>query len=494
MPCLLAGIVGPNFVEFDVSCTDWRGIFTGTALARVRPADTAQVAACVAACAAAGVAVVPVGGNTGLCGAATPRGGEVVLALDRLSRIRDLDPASATMVAEAGVTLQAARAAAAAVGLDLPVSLASGGSAQIGGLVSTNAGGNATLRYGNMREQVLGLEVVLADGRVWQGLRRLRKDNTGLALRQLFVGAEGTLGVVTAACLRLVPTPAAHEVALAALPNVAACVALLTHVRQAEEAGLHAFEYLSGAALRMAVAQVPACADPFAQAHPAYVLIELAGADGPALRERLEALLAAALSEGCVLDAVVAASEAQRAALWRLREVQAEAQAHAGANVKNDVSVPIAAIPAFVADATRACAALVPGVRVVPFGHVGDGNVHFNLVAPEGTDAAGFQAQGEALMEAVSEVARGLEGSFSAEHGVGQLKCALLEAWRGGVELEMMRRVKDALDPDGVFNPGKVLRNAGAPDKAKRKAFFFEKKKQKAFASAVADSGPVRFD
>jgi FAD/FMN-containing dehydrogenase len=450
----LAAIVGPRHVAADVMCTDWRGLFSGRALAVVSPASTAEVAACVAACAAAGVPVVPLGGNTGLCGGATPRGGEVVIGLSRLNCVRALDPTDLVMVAEAGVTLEVARAAATAEGLALPVSLASGGTAQIGGLVATNAGGNSTLRYGNMREQVLGLEVVLADGQVWDGLRRLRKDNTGLALRQLFVGAEGTLGIITAACLRLVPAPAGREVALAAVPDAAAAVALLGRLRQADEAGLHAFEYLSGAALRMAVAEVPGCTDPFATAWPAYALVELAGPGGRAL---LQEGLAQAMADGVVQDAVIAASESQRAALWRLRESQTEAQTRAGANIKNDIAVPIARIPAFLDQATRACMGLVEGVRVVPFGHLGDGNIHFNLVAPESGDPGLFTAKAGVLMAAVSDVAHALEGSFSAEHGIGQAKIGLLAQWRGGVELDLMRRVKAALDPAGLFNPGKLF-------------------------------------
>jgi len=451
----LAGVVGAAHVAADVACTDWRGLFTGPARALVRPGSTAEVAACVAVCAAHGAAVVAMGGNTGLCGGATPLGGEVVIALGRLNRIRALKDVDCVLVVEAGVPLDAARAAAAGVGLELPLSLASGGSAQIGGLVSTNAGGNSTLRYGNMREQVLGLEVVLADGRVWNGLRRLRKDNTGYALRQLFVGAEGTLGIVTAACLRLVPAEPVREVAFVALPGVAQVIELLGRVRRAAGPALHAFEYLSGAALRMVVAEMAGCRDPFGAPAPAYALIELASGDAD-LRARLEGLLASAMEDGVASDAVVAGSQAQAAAFWRLREGQAAAQARAGANVKNDISVPIARIPDFVAAATAACRAILPDVRVVDFGHAGDGNIHFNLVEPVG-QAAAFVACSGALMEAVSGVARGLEGSFSAEHGVGQLKAGLLAEWRGGVELEMMRRVKGALDPAGLMNPGKVF-------------------------------------
>ncbi len=454
----LEGIVGPRFVEADAPCADWRRLFHGKALAVVQPSDTRQVAACVGACAAHGARVVPLGGNTGLCGGATPIGREVVISLARLNRLRDVDPVDMSLIAEAGVTLDAARAAAADCGVLLPISLASGGSAQIGGVVSTNAGGNSTLRFGNMREQVLGLEVVLADGRVWNGLRRLRKDNTGLPLRQLFIGAEGTLGIVTAACLRLVSAPRSREVALVVVPSVEAAVGLLDIARRADEAGLHAFEYMSGEALRMVVSMLPGGSAPFPAGAAGYVLMELTGPrHGPEVREVLEAVLAESQEIGLVSNALMARSESQRAGLWRLRELQSEAQARAGANVKNDISVPISRIPAFVADARRACLELVPGVRVVEFGHLGDGNIHFNLVQPEGADPAAFLARADALMAAVNEAARAHGGSFSAEHGVGQLKVRMLEAWRGEVEMDLMRRVKAALDPAGTFNPGKIL-------------------------------------
>jgi FAD/FMN-containing dehydrogenase len=458
-PAFLSGVLDRRHIltgaDAEPYCTDWRGLFHGTALAVLRPGTAAQVASCVAACAKAGIAVVPQGGNTGLCGGATPQDGQVVLSLSRLNAVRDLDPVDFTITLEAGVTLQAARMAADQAGLMLPLSLASGGSAQIGGLVATNAGGNATLRFGNMRELVLGLEVVLPDGRIWNGLRRLRKDNTGIALRQLFIGSEGTLGIVTACCLRLVPAPTQREVTLVAVPSARAALDLLGLMRRADEAALHAFEYISGAALRMVLAQME-CTDPFEKDWPDYVLIELAG-NRPGLRTTLNNALAAAIERDLACDAVVASSEAQRNALWRLRENQADAQARAGATVKNDISVPVSSVPALIENATHICEALVPGVQVVPFGHLGDGNIHFNLVAPAGSDPAAFLALGEALMQAVGEVARALDGSFSAEHGVGQLKRGLLQEWRGGVEMELMRRVKSALDPTGLLNPGKVL-------------------------------------
>ncbi len=458
----LAAAIGPAHVltgaEADAYRHDWRGIMEGAALAVLRPGDTEEVAACVRLCAEAGIAIVPQGGNTGLCGGATPADGEIVLSLARLNRVRDLDSTDMTVIAEAGVTLHAAREAASAAGMDLPLSISSAGSAQIGGILATNAGGSLTLRHGNARALVLGLEVVLADGSIWNGLRRLRKDNTGYALAPLFVGSEGTLGIITAACLRLVPASAAVEVAFAAVPTPEAALALLGHLKRADEGALTAFEYISGHAFRMLLDQIDGTADPLPSPSPHYVLAECSATrPGPATREMLEAALASAMEAGIITDAVIAASDSQRAALWRLREDQAEAQRRAGENVKNDISVPISAIPSFLRQAETACTALMPGLRIVPFGHLGDGNIHFNVVEPEGADPALFEASADAIMHAVSEVARALGGSFSAEHGIGQLKTGLLASWRGGVELDLMRRLKAAIDPRGILNPGKVL-------------------------------------
>jgi len=458
----LVGCVGPSHVlvgsDAAPFCTDWRGLFSGRALAVLRPADTAQVAACVALCAAQGVKVVPQGGNTGLCGGATPNDGQIVLCLGRLNRVRALDTTDMVLVAEAGMTLQAARAATAEAGLALPLSIGSEGTAQLGGVLATNAGGTATLRHGNARDLVLGLEAVLADGRLWNGLRRLRKDNTGYALRQLFVGSEGTLGIITAASLRLVPAARCVEVAFAAVASPEAALSVLDLLNRAGGAVLSAYEYISGPALQMALAHVEGLTVPLSAPAPHYVLIEFSAprADAPLLAQ-LEGVLAEAMERDLVTDAVLAASDTQRAALWRLRESQPEAQQRAGATVKNDISVPLSRIPALIEQAGAACRAVVPGVRIVPFGHLGDGNIHFNLVQPEGEDAALFLTQADALMHAVSEVARSLGGSFSAEHGIGQLKTGLLEEWRGGVELDMMRAIKQALDPLGTLNPGKVL-------------------------------------
>ena len=461
----LAGLLGPLGVltapaDMAPYGEDWRRLYRGRPLAVARPADTLEVAAVVRACMAAGVGVVPQGGNTSMVGGAAPAedGSEVVLSLARLNRVRAVDAVDLTLTVEAGVTLKAAQEAAAAAGCLLPLSIASEGTAQIGGILATNAGGNNTVRHGNARDLVLGLEVVLPDGEVWDGLRRLRKDNTGYCLRQLFVGAEGTLGVITAAVLKLAPALRALEVAFCAVPSCAAALALFGRFQAHDPAALQAFEYMSGQGVALVLRHIPGTALPLAAPAEHYVLVELATPrPGAGLREDLEAVLEAALAEGLVSDAAIAASTAQRAALWRLREEHAEAQKRAGANVKNDVSVPVSCVPELIARATAACRALLPGIQVVPFGHMGDGNIHFNLVQPADMDPAAFLARDHAIMDAVCAVVRALDGSFSAEHGVGKLKPYLMPAWRGGAELAAMRRIKAALDPLGLMNPGKLL-------------------------------------
>ncbi len=461
----LAAALGPGGMLTDPAdtapyATDWRGLYQGQTAAVLRPATTEAVAACVRLSAAARVPLVPQGGNTSMVGGAVPAedGSELVLSLSRLTRIRALDPLDLTLTLEAGVTLKAAQDEAAAAGCLLPLSIASEGTAEIGGVLATNAGGNNTLRYGNARERVLGLEVVLADGQVWDGLRSLRKDNTGYCLRQLFVGSEGTLGVITAAVLRLEPAPAERIAAFVSLPSPEAALALLARLQRHDAAALVAFEYMSAAGIALVLANIPGTRLPLAQPAPHYVLVELAASRPDAgLAASLSTVLAAAIEAGEVADATVSASEAQRLALWKLREEHSEAQLLAGASVKNDVSVPVPAIPELLARAAAAGAAIMPGVRVVPFGHLGDGNIHFNFVQPDGMATAVFLAAAEPLMAAVNEVVRDLGGSFSAEHGIGRLKPAMLAAWRAGPELALMRRIKAALDPDFLLNPGKVL-------------------------------------
>ena len=441
-------------------CEDWRGLYHGRALAVIRPADTEAVADAVRLCVRHGVRLVPQGGNTSMVGGAAvgEDGSEVILNLSRLNRIRGIDPVDMTLSVEAGVTLKAAQDAAAAAGCKLPLSIASEGSAQIGGVLATNAGGNNTVRYGNARDLLLGIEAVLPDGSVLHGMRRLRKDNTGYALRHLLVGSEGTLGVITAAILQLAPMPRTIEVALCGLPSPEAALALFTRFRAADPAAIQAFEFMSGDSMAMVTGLIDGAVLPLAEPAPDYVLIELATARAQAdLRTLLETVLAEALEDGTVLDAVVAESGAQRDAIWRLREEHSEAQKRAGGSVKNDVSVPVSRVPELIRLAGEACRALMPGIRVAPFGHLGDGNIHFNLVQPEAMPRAAFLARDHELMDAVCAVVRTLDGSFSAEHGVGRLKTYMMEDWRGGAELETMRRIKQALDPRGLFNPGKLL-------------------------------------
>jgi len=471
-PANLTGLIeslrarlGPNGVLTDPAdtapyCEDWRRLYRGRTPAVLRPATTAEVAEAVRLCAAHGVAIVPQGGNTSMVGGATVAEdwSQIVLTLSRMNRVRAIDPTDMTMEIEAGVTLKAAQEVAAEAECLLPLSISSEGSAQIGGVLATNAGGNNTVRYGNARDLVLGLEVVLPDGQVWNGLRRLHKDNTGYCLRQLFVGSEGTLGVITAAVLKLYPRPRETAVALCAVASPEAALHLFNRLQQHDAAAIQAFEYMSGPGLELVLKEIPGTVRPLAQPVAHYVLVELATPrEGADLRGALEQVLAAALEAGLLEDAVIAESGAQRAALWRLREEHSEAQKRAGASVKNDVSVPVSKVPELIRRATEACERLVPGIRCMPFGHLGDGNIHFNLVQPEGGDPNAFLARDHELMDAVNAVVRALDGSFSAEHGIGRLKPYMMPEWRGGAELELMRRIKAALDPKGLLSPGKLL-------------------------------------
>jgi FAD/FMN-containing dehydrogenase len=439
---------------------DWRKLYRGRTCAVARPATTQEMAEVVRLCAACGTPIVPQGGNTSMVGGAVPAedGSELILSTARLNRIRDLDLVDLTLTIESGVTLKAAQNAAAEAGCLLPLSISSEGTAQIGGVLAVNAGGNNTVRYGNARDLVLGLEVVLPDGTIWNGLRRLRKDNTGYCLRQLFVGSEGTLGIITASVLKLAPQPREIAVALCGVNSADDALALFSRVQAHDAASISAFELMSGLGMTFVLSNIPNATLPLSEPAPFYVLIELATPRvGAGLRGALEGLLETALDDGIILDAALAESEAQRAAIWRLREEHSEAQKREGASVKNDVSVPVSKVPAFIRKATAACEVLMPGVRVVPFGHMGDGNIHFNLEQPVGADPAWFLAQDHAIMDAVNEVVREFDGSFSAEHGIGKLKPYMMPDWRGGAELALMQRIKAALDPQGIMNPGKVL-------------------------------------
>jgi FAD/FMN-containing dehydrogenase len=446
--------------DTEAASEDWRHLYKGRTSAVVRPANTEDLAAVVRLCAAAGVPMVVQGGNTSMVGGAVPNedGSELVLSTARLNRVRDLDPVDMTITIEAGVTLKAAQLAAAERGCLLPLSISSEGTAQIGGVLAVNAGGNNTVRYGNARDLVLGLEAVLPDGSIWHGLRRLRKDNTGYCLRQLFVGSEGTLGVITAAVLKLVPQPKEVAVAFCAVDSAAAALELFARFQAYDVASISAFELMSGLGTSFVLKHIPNATLPLDKPAPFYVLVELATPRPNAgLRQALEEVLESALSDGIVTDAAIAESDAQRGAIWRLREEHSEAQKREGASVKNDVSVPVSKVPAFIEEATVACEALMPGIRAVPFGHMGDGNIHFNLEQPLDADPAWFLTQDHAIMDAVNEVVRKYDGSFSAEHGIGKLKPYMMPDWRGGAELALMRRIKDAIDPRGLMNPGKVL-------------------------------------
>jgi FAD/FMN-containing dehydrogenase len=461
----IRAIVGDRGILTDEADTapyaeDWRRLYQGHTKAVIRPGTTQELAAVVALCAESATAIVPQGGNTSMVGGAVPNedGSELILSTARLNRIRDIDRTDMTLTIEAGVTLKAAQLAAAEHGCLLPLSISSEGTAQIGGVLAVNAGGNNTVRYGNARDLVLGLEVVLPDGTIWNGLRRLRKDNTGYCLRQLFVGSEGTLGIITAAVLKLAPQPKEVAVALCGVASPEAALALFARFQAHDAASISAFELMSGLGMSFVLKHIPNTTMPLQTQAGFYVLVELASPRPNAgLRAMLELILEQALEDTIVQDAAIAESEAQLAAIWRLREEHSEAQKREGASIKNDVSVPVSKVPAFIHEATAACEALLPGVRVVPFGHMGDGNIHFNLEQPVGSQSAWFLAQDHAIMDAVNAVVRRYDGSFSAEHGIGKLKPYMMPDWRGGAELALMQRIKAAIDPAGIMNPGKVL-------------------------------------
>jgi len=437
-----------------------RGLYQGKAALLARPASIEQVSAVIATCNEYNVPVVPQGGNTSLVGAAVPddSGAAILLSVSRLNRIRDLDPSNDTITVEAGCVLANVQAAAEEAGRLFPLSLGSEGSCQIGGNLSTNAGGTAVLRYGNARELVLGLEVVLPTGEIWDGLRALRKDNTGYDLKQLFIGAEGTLGVITAAVLRLFPQPRDRVTSFVAVSDPAAAVELLTNIRANVGDAVVAFELISGFATGLAVAHIDGARNPVAGEHPWYVLVELASGQQPGpLREALEGVLSGAIEKGFVRDAAIASSGRQAKALWALREAVVEAQANEGASIKHDVSVPISKVPEFLARADMVVGAAMPGVRVCAFGHLGDGNIHYNLTQPKDMDSDKFLAQWMSMNRLVHAVVDAFDGSISAEHGIGQLKREEIREYKSEIELDLMRTLKSAFDPKGIMNPGKVV-------------------------------------
>lgn len=461
----IAEMVGPRGLVEEANeklpyLREQRGRYVGSTPFVVRPANTEEVAEVVRLCAEAEIPLVPQGGNTSLVGGSIPHeeGEEILLNLGRMNKIRALDAENFAVTVEAGCILQQIQQAAEDADRLFPLSLGAEGSCQIGGNLSTNAGGVQVLRYGNARDLVLGLEVVLPDGRIWNGLRSLRKDNTGYDLKHLFIGAEGTLGIITAAVLKLYARPREVVTAFAAVRDPAAAVALLGRCRAASGENVTSFELLPRIALDFACRHVEGCKDPLAEPHAWYVLIELFGgrAEG-GLREALEETLMAAYEDGLVSDASLAENEAQRKDFWHLREGVVEAQKFEGGSIKHDVSVPVSLVPQFIEEATKAVQEACPGIRPVAFGHVGDGNVHFNLSQPEQADTTAYLARWEELNQLVHDVVRRFDGSISAEHGIGRMKREENSRFKSPVELEMMRHVKQALDPKNLMNPGKLL-------------------------------------
>jgi FAD/FMN-containing dehydrogenase len=464
-PALLArfaAIVGEKYAITDPSVqeaylVEMRDLYHGRTPVVLRPGSVDEVAAILKLANETKTAVVPQGGNTGLVGGQIPLNGEVLLSLARLDKIREIDPVSNTMTVEAGVTLQRAREAAAEAGRLYPQLLPSEGTCTIGGNLSTNAGGTAAVAHGIARSHALGLEVVLADGRVLHDLNKLKKNNTGYDLKNLFIGAEGTLGIITAAVLRLVPRPRAVETAFAGVPSPQAAVDLLTLATQRTSDGVTSFELMAQSGVAAVVAHDAASRDPLAAQYPWYVLIELSSQAESGLRGVLEDILSEGHDKGLVLDATIADSVQQAKAFWRIREMFGEVQRHLGASVKHDISVPVAAIPAFIEQANAAVEKFIPGVRPLPFGHVGDGNIHYNVTQPDGADRNEFLARWDEVSAVVFAVVKKLGGSISAEHGVGVMKRDILPEYKDPVALDLMRTLKRTLDPNGILNPGKVL-------------------------------------
>jgi FAD/FMN-containing dehydrogenase len=444
--------IGPHAAE------PW-GAARGRSPLLLRPTTTAEVAALLEICHAEGVPVVPQGGNTGLVGAGVPdaSGRLAILSLGRLNRIRDIDPLNDTITVEAGCVLETVQQAAAEVNRLFPLSLGAQGSCQIGGNLSSNAGGINVLRYGMARTLVLGLEVVLADGRICDGLRALRKDNTGYDLKQLFIGAEGTLGVITAAVLRLLPRPRERQTAWLAVPSPRAAVALLGLVRERLGETVSSFELLAGGCVDLVLRYLPGARAPIARNAPWYVLAEVAWSLEGGLAAELERALEDGLRRGLILDGVIAKSEAERGALWALRENPTEAMAREGLVLRHDVAVPVSRVPELIELGAGVLAAAVPGVRIMPFGHLGDGNIHYNLLQPEQMSPDDFRTRTGEVQRLVFDVVAALGGSISAEHGIGRLKRAELAARKSPLELELMRALKALLDPKGILNPGAVL-------------------------------------
>jgi FAD/FMN-containing dehydrogenase len=457
-----AAIVGEKYAITDPQMqapylVEMRDMFRGRTPMVLRPASVAEVAEILKLANATATPIVPQGGNTGLVGGQTPLNSEIVLSLTRLDRIREVDPTSNTITCEAGVTLQRAREAAADVDRLYPQLLPSEGTCTIGGNLSTNAGGTAALAYGIARSHVLGIEVVLADGRILHDLNKLKKDNTGYDLKNLFIGAEGTLGVITAAVLRLVPRPRSVETAFVGVPSPEAALSLLTIAEESAGGGVTSYELMPREGLEIVLRYTAGCRDPLAATHPWYVLIELSSQGKSGLRQVMEDILAQGVEAGLVADAAIAESLEQVKAFWRIRENFGEAQRHAGGSIKHDISVPVAAVPAFLKEAQAAVVAVVPRARPLPFGHLGDGNIHYNVNQPIDADRDDYLKHWDAMNAAVFAVVKKYGGSISAEHGIGVLKRDVLPSVKDPVALDLMRNLKRLLDPKGILNPGKVL-------------------------------------
>ena len=457
-----AKIVGDKYAVTDQAALEpqlieGRGLYHGRTPMMLRPGNVNEVAAILKLATETGTPLVPQGGNTGLVGGQIPHDGEIIVSTTRLDKIREVDATSNTMTVESGVVLAKIQEAAAAADRLFPLSLGAEGSCTIGGNLSTNAGGTSAVAYGITRDLVIGLEVALPDGRIWNGLSKLKKDNTGYDLKNLFVGAEGTLGIITAATLKLFPRPRAVETAFAGIPSPRAALGLLNLARERAGGSVTSFELISRGVLDMALRHAHGVRDPLANVHPWYVLMELSSQSREGLRATLEDVLSSAAERSFVTDATIAASLDQAKAFWHLRFMLTESQKPEGGSIKHDISVPVAAVADFIADATKVCEAMVPGCRVVPFGHLGDGNIHFNVSQPIGADTAGFLAGWGAMNAEVDKVVMKYHGSFSAEHGIGKLKRETLKKVKDPVALEMMRAFKRTLDPKNILNPGKVL-------------------------------------
>ena len=464
-PALLArfaAIVGDKYAITDPGAqapylVELRGLYQGHTPVVLRPASVEEVSKVVKLANDTATPLVPQGGNTGLVGGQIPLHNEVVLSLNRLDRIREIDPTSNSLTCEAGVTLQRAREAAASADRLYPQLLPSEGTCTIGGNLSTNAGGTAAIAHGIARSHVLGIEVVLADGRVLNNLNKLKKDNTGYDLKNLFIGAEGTLGIITAAVLRLVPRPRSVETAFAGIESPEAALELLGIATERTSGGVTSFEIMTRAGIELVLEHGAGTRDPLAAPHPWYALIELSSQQRDGLRDSMEDILTQGMERGLVRDAAIADSIEQGKAFWRLRELFSEVQRHAGGSIKEDISVPVAAVPAFIREANAAVAALIPDARPLPFGHLGDGNIHYNVSQPIGADKEAFLKRWGEMNDVVFAVVKKYGGSISAEHGIGLLKRDLLPSVKDPVALELMRGIKRLLDPKGILNPGKVL-------------------------------------